>query len=287
MPAGLLVNARLLSTAPKSSSPNALVVTPIINADPSIGWFDGQPRPVFPVEQATNDTAIILSDPLPEGTIVLLPLGQWTGPGTPYLLAVNTWYEGRIRTVSGDDVMSVRLTVAGVPRYYSDYDAEAVLDEDVIAISMPCHHITGVHTERILVADAKGITLNKQAVVGLPPMVAGQDKDVPARLVDKVALSKASFAGLRRIYLEQTGSLGDTYIFYQCAITDGKLNDNSGVKYVGFTLSWDDSERPFYFLSAEGISEQCKEELTVSDVTSKVIGAIAVDTVTDQIVHYN
>lgn len=275
LPAGLLINAKLITKSPARTG--QAVLSPILNAVPGAGWPVDQPRPVFPVEQATNDTAIVLVDPLSDGTIALLPLGSWYGSGSPYLLGLNTWYEGRIRIVTGDDVMSVRLLAATVGNYYSDSD-DSILVKDVAATKMACRHIIGRHTEQILATDAGMIVPN---TMGWPPKVTESGNDIPARLVNKVTITGASFAGTRTIYAENNSS-ANPVPFIQCAVADGKVQDTN-VKYVGIVLCLDAGTQKFYSLGDEGIMEE------VSDInkTDCSIGTIAISEAADQVVHYN
>lgn len=275
LPAGLLINAKLVTTSPATTG--QAVLKPILNAVPGVGWPLNQPRPVFPVEQATQDTAIILVDPLSEGTIALLPLGEWYGAGSPYLLGVNTWYEGRIRMVSGEDVMSIRLFAHMVCNYFSDSD-ESIVSKDVAAVTMACRHIVGKHTEQILATDAGMLIPN---TMGWPPIVQDMGNSIPARVVNKVCLTGASFAGTRTIYSENN-SAASPIPFIQCAVADGKVTNNS-VKYFGVVLRLDKGTQKFYTLEAEGIMNQVAD----LDKANRDIVTIAISEASDQVVHYN
>lgn len=275
LPAGLLINAKLITKSPARTG--QVVLKPVLNAVPGAGWPVDQPQPVFPVEQATNDTAIVLADPLSDGTIALLPLGSWYGSGSPYLLGLNTWYEGRIRVVSGDDVMSVRLLAATRGNYYSDSD-DSIAVKDVAAARMACRHIIGRHTEQILAPDGGMLV---PTTMGWPPMVNVSGDDVPARVVNKVTVTGASFAGTRTIYAENNAS-ANPVPFIQCAVADGTVTDTT-IKYFGIVLRLDAGTQKFYSIGSEGIMEE------VSDInkTDCSIGTVAISEAAEQVVHYN
>lgn len=274
LPAGLLINARLITRA--TSSTGQAVLKPILNPLPGSGWRVDQPRPVFPVDQATNDTAIVLVDPFPDGTIALLPLGEWYGSGTPYLLGINTWYEGRIRTVSGSDVMGVRLLAGSARNYFSDNN-DAV-EKDVAAVRMPCHHIIGRHTEQILMIDAADATLG---TLGYAPIIALGENNMQSRLINRVALSAASFAGTRTIYATSDSS-ADPVPFIQCEAVDGKFIGKAP-DFVGIVIRLDAGDQKFFYLSDMMITG-IVEDLNKSN---PLIGTVAISEAADQVVHYN
>lgn len=274
LPAGLLINARLITTAPPRTG--QAVLKPIINPIPGAGWPIDQPLPVFPVEQATDTTAIVLADPLLDGTIALLPQGRWYGSGTPYVLGLNTWYEGRVRIITGSDVMAVRIMAPSVLNYYSNYDG--LSEKDVAASLMACRHITGRSTEQVLLPDGD---LKAASTIAFAPTVTIMGNEIPARVMSRVSVTPASFAGVRKVYSEL--NVGATLPFLQCEITDGKIIGGAKPKYVGMVLSPQTGAQKFFSLSNEGIID------VIGVITGRevAIGTVAISTIADQVVHYN
>lgn len=276
LPAGLVINARLLSSAP--SRTNQAVMVPIICPVPGSGWEIDQPSPTFPIEQATADTATVLVDPIPNGTLAVLPLKEWFGDGTPYILGVNTWYEGRIRVVTGSDVMAIRIIAAGSPKLYSAYSG---LDaKDVSVVMMPCHHIVGTNTKQVLAADSGGVAMEE---LSYPPMITAGSESVPARVLDVLETTTASFAGMQTGFLELNPGTGINYI--QCRITDGKYLGQVP-NFIGIVANPKLGRQKFYNFRVGEIAKVADEVSKVSS-TEHNYGTIAYGAGGDQVVHYN
>lgn len=273
LPAGLVVNARLLSSAPNRT--RQAVMKPILCPVPGAGWPIDQPFPVFPIDQANGDTAIVLVDPMPQSALALLPLGAWYGDGTPYVLGMNTWYEGRIRTISGADVMAIRIVAAATPRFYSNY--AGLEQKDVSVVSMACHLIVGRRTEQVLAVDANDLTSNE---LGYRPMVTSGSDQLPARVFDVLEASTASFAGMRVGYEEQNAGSAKHYI--QCVITDGKYPGKTP-DFIGILATPKLGKQKFYSLLASSV--QAVDEDIASPGYSH--GTVARGRSDEQVVHYN
>lgn len=274
LPAGLVINARLLTTTAAGSA--MAVMKPVINPSPNSAWTTDQVQLVFPVEQATSDTAIVLVDPFEDGALALLPLGRWFGSGTPYILATNTWYEGRVRAVSGADVMSIRIDAQVSPKYYSRNSGLPAKDVSIRA--MACHLIPGRRTQRALLLDDRSLTTTD---LGYAPRVLVEDKSVTARLMDVVLMSGVSFAGMRTAYTEPDG--GQFAHFIQCELTAGKLASQDPT-YVGIIPNGRYGSPNLYYLRQDKIVD------IAGDMTSvdMYVGAVSIGSgAEDQVVHYN
>lgn len=275
LPAGLLINARLITSAPASM--DVAVLKPILNPVPGKGWPTHQPSPVFPIEQASSDEAIVLVDPFPDGALVMTLTPEWLGSGTPYLLAANTWYEGRIRSVSGLDVMGVRLVPTAYDEYYSYYSGSSV--KDVRVYNMPCRHILGRSSEQVLVSDKSQVSA---AELGLAPQVNVGDTNTAARVVDVLSLSSLSFAGMQSAYKEQNPGT-ETHII-QCAVVDGKIKGGTP-KMLGLAAAPKASRQSFYKVSRGEISE--KADVIKGSGTFATVASGRSTGGADQVVHYN
>lgn len=237
LPAGLVVNARLLS---RSSSRGETVLKPVLNPIPGSHWSVYQPAPVFPVSQATDQTAILLRDPFPETALVMLPLEKWFGSGTPYVLALNTWYEGRIQEVTGEDVMAIRLSMTGANReyysYYSDLDAP-----DVKLRALPCITIPGRKRNQCMMMDQGDLF---QYELGFPPTVTMEGETMFAHIMEPIEINDMSIAGLMSAYASL--SPGAERHFVQCLVSDGRSKQPTGAKYFGLATKVDAKVCPFY-----------------------------------------
>lgn len=276
LPAGLLVNARLLTSAPERSS--LPVLKPVINPLPGVGWPTTQPAPVFPIEQATADTAIILMDPLSGGAPVLTVFPEWLGDGTPFIIAVNTWYEGRIRSVSGSDVMGVRIMPSAYEDYYSQYSAGS--PKDVRMYNMPCHHLLGRDSEQVLLVDPG---FKSQNELGYPPMIASGEEKVPARLMDVLRLTTASFAGMFYAYKETNPGTQTHAIL--CTVEDGRLPEAS-IKKVALALAPKAGRQKYYSVTPQSSIQDTIDVIRDAGVLVTASRARSA-TGSDQVVHYN
>lgn len=276
LPAGLLINARLLTDAPKGTA--TPVLKPIINPIPGAGWPTHQPAPTFPVEQATSDTAIVLADPLPEGSIALTITPDWTGDGTPYILAVNTWYEGRIRSISGEDVMGVRLMPSAYEDYYSYYSAGS--SKDVRVYNMPCRHMLGRGSEQVLLVDPQ---LKAVDELGYPAQVSTHGEDLLARVVNLLQTNSVSFAGMTSVYKE-TNPGTETHVIL-CSIEDGR-RPNAPITKVALAIAPKAGRQKFYSISDGHVINEVVDVVRTGGTFATVarsksyMGA-------DQVVHYN
>lgn len=274
LPAGLVINARLLTNSTPMS--NLAVLKPVINPVPGSSWPSEQSRLMFPVDQATDDIAIVLADPFEESSLALLPLGKWYGPGTPYILAINTWYEGRVRLISGSDVMAVRLMAEVAPKYYSDYRNTSV--KDVSIRSMACRHLEGRNTTQILALDDQSLTNNE---LGYAPRVSVGDVETPARVLNSLTLSNVSFAGMRTAYADSTPGSASRYI--QCSITAGHIAGQNP-KFVGLVPNGSLGRQKFYTIHQDKLTGVASDMVKPDSVFGTVAHA---ERGSEQIVHYN
>lgn len=273
LPAGLLVNARLI-TVP--SEHGETVCRPILNPSPETSWPSQQPPIVFPVSQATDTKAILLKDALPESTIAMLPLGDWYGPGTPFILAINTWYEGRIQEVSGSDVMAVRLSKAFTLNYYSYYSG--ISTPDVKLATLPCAWVQGATRDCRAFKDGSSVL----SELGYEPTVSADGQEVPLAILDIKQLRTIHVAGMRMAF--QTQSPSQNVHFVQCEIVAGSTQPSPDVKFYGFLGSVDPNIQNFYTVSGDSISAKLSD---VDLIKSHTLGVIASRATNDQVVHYN
>lgn len=276
LPAGLVLNARLLSTA--KAGTNVAVLKPVINPHPGKGWPTLQPAPVFPIDQASEDKAIILRDSFPDGALALLFSPEWMGSGTPYILATNTWYDGRISIVSGADVMGVRLVPTAYEEYYSYYGAP-VTEKDVRVFNMPCRYIVGKGSDQVLALDAMGVSMED---IGYPPFVSSGETQIPARVVDLLQLSSYSFAGMTSAYGELNP--GTEVHILQCSVVAGKLGGKEP-KAIGLIAAPKASRQKFYML--EGSTLMGPLELIGNGGTYATVASGRDTAGSEQLVHYN
>lgn len=273
LPAGLLINARL---ATNSSASGETVLRPVLNSSPESSWPAQQPPIVFPVSQATDSKAILLKDALSEGTLAMLPLGDWYGPGTPFILAINTWYEGRIQEVSGGDVMAIRISKAFTLSYYSYYSG--IEAPDVRLATLPCKWIQGAASEKRAFKDSKA----QLAEIGYVPTVADSDQEVPLPVLDIMRIRTIHLAGMRIAFPAQSPS--NSVHLVQCEIVAGKQQPSPDVKFYGIVGSADPNVQNFY--SVRGADIDAK--ISGTDlIQSRTIGALSLATTDEQIVHYN
>lgn len=273
LPAGLLINARLISS---SSEHGETVLRPVLNASPESSWPSQQPPIVFPVSQATDSKAILLKDAVSEGTLVMLPLGDWYGPGTPFILAINTWYEGRIQEVSGEDVMAVRISKAFTLSYYSYYSGVAT--PDVRLATLPCKWIQGVASEKRAFKDDS----HQLTEVGYVPLVTDGEQEVPLPVLDIMRIRTIHLAGMRLAFQSQSPSKSVHVV--QCDIVSGKQQPSQDVKYYGIVGSVDPNIQNFYSVANDGISAKISG---VDLIQARTVGALSLVTSDEQIVHYN
>lgn len=272
LPAGLLINARLITN---SSKRGEMVLRPVLNPSQDSSWPDQQPPIVFPVSQATDSKAILLKDGVSEGTIAMLPLGDWYGPGTPYILAVNTWYEGLIQEVSGGDVMAIRIIQAFTLNYYS---RPGIDKPDVSLATFPCRWIRGWRGEKRAFKD----TGSQLAEMGYVPRVTEGDKAVPLPVLDVLRLRTAHLAGMR-MARPQPSPTGNVH-YVQCEITSGMQSPDPDVNYYGIVGSVNPNVQNFYTVGGDSIVSKISD---VGLVRTQNIGALSVPTNDDQVIHYN
>lgn len=271
LPAGLLVNARLC-TSP--SSDGSLGARPLLNPSPESAWPAQQPPIAFPVTQATDDKAILLVDALPDGAIAMLPLEAWYGSGSPYLLATNTWYEGRIREVSGEDVMSVRIHPAVAPlQYYSYYSG--LEHPDVMLYPLPCRWIPGVRRDVRAFKDAN----SKLAEIGYVPTVAVDDTNVPLPILDVKKIESVDLAGMRMAYSSQSPA-GEAH-FIECEF---QASPEMPIKFVGLIASVNANVQNFYSVSKDSIAAKFTGPGLIKTQTISVLSTGGHD---EQVLHYN
>lgn len=273
LPAGLLINARLITS---SSDRGETVLRPVLNPSPESSWPAQQPPIVFPVSQATDTKAILLKDPLPEGTLAMLPLENWYGPGTPFILAINTWYEGRIQEVSGGDVMAVRISKAFTLSHYSYYSGLEA--PDVRLATLPCKWIPGAVSEKRAFMDSN----SQLAEIGYVPTVSAGDQEVPLPILDIMRIRTVHLAGLRIAFQTQSPSSNEHFV--QCEIIAGKQKPSPDVKFYGLLGSIDPNVQNFYMVSAANISAKLSG---TGLIKPQNIGTLSVTMTDEQVVHYN
>lgn len=275
LPAGLLINARLNSSSP---SDDCTVLRPLISPVPTASGSRPQPPITFPVTQATDGIAILLKDAIPEGAIVMLPTGAWYGPGTPFILATNVWYEGRIQEVSGGDVMSVRV---GVDRdftlnYFSDYTG--VDAADVRLIQLPCKWIPGAVRDQRAFKDPQAL-LNE---TGYIPKIQVDGKSVALPVMDFKRILSFELAGMRDAYSSQSSS--SRVYFIQCEYAAGLDPRIPGTKYFGLIGAVEPSIQSFYSVLGENI----RTKIAGADlIKTQWLGVLSTGLSSDQVVSYN
>lgn len=283
LPAGLVVNARLLSS---SSDDGTAVLKPIINPAKGAGWPDHQPAPVFPIEQADGESAIVLVDEFPEGALVMLPLGQWYGSGTPFILGINTWYEGRIRVVSGSDVMAVRLIANQRRFYYSSAGSGPGVPAtpDVCVTAMPAKFIGGSGTSRDVFLDVNEIT--RALEMGCAPKTIYESYPYDSWPMQYLQLLPVHVAGMR-VGFEDKSSGGER-AYVQCQVVDGIVEGGPSTSYafVGIIPVAIATIQPFYRLYQGDISEALSNKNLLDPESEQVIG-VAIHHGGDGVIDYN
>lgn len=286
LPAGLVINARLLSDSPADGAP---VVRPVINSSPGSSWPGYQPRPVFPIPQATSTSAIILKDPLPESTLAFLPLGDWYGPGTPYMLAVNTWYDGRIQSISGGDVPSVRLILSTIQLYMRSEESDPGLLPNTCVGSMPACILPGVNRQSALFIDEARVTM-AQHVFGTPPAVTMQSQEEFARYMDYLLIKPYHTAGLPAGVPK--GGEPDAFAYYLgCNLVAGQVTKPEGagdIKYYGIVPVCKEDVQPIFFATSVGVQGAAfMEPVNLLKPMDPMALAVVNTTGDDQLIHYN
>lgn len=276
LPAGLVLNARLIE---QTTSDNFPVMIPVLNPYPGRGWSIDQPQPVFPVTQATSQKAILLKDPFPEAAIVLLPLAEWMGSGSPMILAFNTWYEGRIQEVSGADLMSIRLRASASRKYYSYYSG--LSSQDVAISTLPAKLIVGKSCETTLFVDTSAATMESE--LGIAPQVSVASMSVPCRLMHVVTTGSINTAGMAEGFKELNPGLARNFI--QCKISSGRPELVGEYKYFGIGSKPDTRIQNFYTVAASEIVESITEDGLDKEGIRAVVAKGSADD--EQVVHYN
>lgn len=276
LPAGLVLNARLLDHTTESNFP---VMIPVLNPHPGRGWSIDQPQPVFPVTQASSQKAIVLKDPFLESTIVLLPLKEWMGSGTPMILAFNSWYEGRIQEISGDDVMAVRLRASADRKYYSYYSG--LPSQDVAIHTLPARMIGGRSGDTVLVGDMGSVTVENE--IGLAPTVSIGGMDVQGRVMRVATVGSIHTAGMDEGFKELNPGTARYYI--QCKITSGQVSQVGSYKHFGIGSKPNANIQSFYTVEAYTIGGQIIEDDLDMEGIKAVVARGSLDS--EQVVNYN
>lgn len=284
LPAGLVLNARLNESSPGDNFP---VLKPVINPTPGRSWPEKQPSPIFPVEQATDEQAILLADSFPEGALVMLPLGGWYGKGTPCILATNTWYEGRIQLVTGADVMAVRLLPIQRRAYFTSAEEAAKPDgvPDVTVVAMASYYIPGRTRYQALFVDESESTMTE---LGYPPMIGPSDSQMPARVMDYFSVTQIHVAGLRGAYEKENPSTELRYI--QCSVVDGSMAsiDSQSYAYIGLIPISTWVVQAFYSVQLNVITASKQLKNLLDPDSEEVLAVVANGSAgSDQVVHYN
>lgn len=284
LPAGLVINARLLVSPSSDGTP---VLRPVINPVPGRSWDANQPKPSFPVDQATETQAIILTSDFQEGALVMLPLGQWYGKGSPFILAANTWYEGKIQTVSGDDVMAVRL-VANQRRDYFSSSEEAAKEggqPDITATALVAHYIPGSNTRQALFSDDGRITMSYEK--GFPTSAFMDGVSMAARVMDFFDLTPLQVAGLRGAYAKENPSTELRFI--QCDLVNGNPPTSSGKQFDYFGIfpmaTW--VSQAFYLVEHFSIAGTLESKNLLDPDSEPTLAVVSMGKVGDQITFMN
>lgn len=295
LPAGLVINSRLLSSQPDDDT---AVLTPIINSDPGTTWPIHQPKPVFPIAQATDVSAIILKNPFPETTLVMLPLGDWYGSGTPCILALNTWYDGVIQIISGDDVPAVRLIMTQTHLYLSMTEMDPGSLPDVCVGEMPARVIVGSRRSSALFADPSSY-VSGAGVLGLSPQVTMPDGELSTCLMTWLTVKQAHTAGLAQGVPRDPGleDQSSPDCFLRCNLVGGKVTPPVGagkIHYYGLMPIALKSVQPMFLVGGMGNFSEVGPSLaeTHSNILSSTVisdWSIAVVGVSqeEQVIHYN
>lgn len=295
LPAGLVINSRLLTSQPDADT---AVLTPIINSDPGTTWPVHQPRPIFPIAQATDVSAIVLKDPIPESTLVMLPLGDWYGPGTPYILAINTWYDGRIQSVTGGDVSAVRILMTETHLYLSMTEMDPGNLPDVCVGEMPARILVGKRGKSALFSDPSGMTVFG-SVLGWFPRVKEGKEDVVARYMKYLSIKQAHTAGLAMGVLRDPGfeSNDQPDCYLKCALVGGQVTPPSGagkIHYYGIVPVARQSVQPIFYVGGGGVNYEIQASavdgypnlLSMSRLSESALSVVD-EYGDDQVVHYN
>lgn len=283
LPAGLVINARLLLTAPDDGY---ATLKPIINAQASFRWPTAQPNPTFPIDQADSANAILLKDPFPDGALVMLPTGDWYGSGTPYVLAANAWYEGRIQSVSGSDVTATRIVIGEDKSYYWTLGyPDPRVDPDICVANLPCRYIPGKAVNRALLIDEGGSTNSE---FGITPTVTLSGVEKPCRLMDIIKLSPIHTFGMDRAFIEDQQP---DYIcsYLRCDIVAGKLTGTPLTKYDRYGVSPvpKTAVQTFYTVMPNVINGSFEDMNVLLSLPGGAAFAVVASSGDDQLVHYN
>lgn len=252
-------------------------MVPLLNPAPGSNWSVYQPSPVFPVTQANDNTAVLLKDPFPETAIVLLPLDQWYGSGTPFILAFNTWYEGRIQEVTGSDVMAIRLVMAGNRDYYSYYSGLEA--PDVKLRPLPCTVIPGKSRRQCMMLDDGMLTVYEK---GYLPTVQVSDQEAYAHITEPLDIQNMSVAGMVSAYASLSPGAERHYI--RCQVTDGASKVPSSAKYVGLATKVDPKICPFYTYEVSALTGLAEPDAL--DAKGSFCAPVPFTT-GESVVHYN
>lgn len=290
LPAGLVINSRLLDDTPAEGVP---VLRPIINSRPGSSWPMYQPRPAILISQATDTSAIVLKDPLPESTLAYLPLGDWYGPGTPYLLAVNTWYDGRIQIISGGDVPAVRIILDNIHLYQMAGELDPGSLPDTCVGAMPACILLGTNNTSALFVDAGMISMSPKTY-GMTPMVAMKQMepptDVPARYMSYFSIKASHLAGLA-YGVAKGGEPTNHESFLECELVSGRVTVPEGagkVNFYGIMPVAQELIQPIYVVGSQSIQALLTEEPeNLLQVQDPLALAIVNDRGDDQLIHYN
>lgn len=295
LPAGLVINSRLLSSQPDDGT---AVMIPIINSNPGTTWPVQQPRPTFPIAQATDISAIVLKDPIPESTLVMLPLGDWYGPGTPYVLAINTWYDGVIQAISGDDVSAVRIIMHEMHLYLSMDEMDPGSLPDACVGEMPARILAGSRRKSALFIDPGAYT-EQGAIFGWPPKVSMGQEEVSARLMNYLTIKQIHTAGLAQGVLKDPGfednDVPDSFL--KCSLAGGRVTPppHAGrIRYYGIMPVVRENVQPMFPVGAMSggftIGEPtwgAHPNLLNAGLLANSSLAATSESGDDQVVHYN
>lgn len=286
LPAGLVINSRLLDDTPAEGVP---VLRPIINSRPGSSWPMYQPRPAILISQATAISAIILKDPLPESTLALLPLGDWYGPGTPYVLAINTWYDGRIQYVSGGDVPSVRIILSDIHLYLMAGELDPGSLPDTCVGAMPARILPGANQNSALFVDA-GMETASPHTYGMMPMIPADTDSQPARYMNYLMIKPSHTAGLAYGMPKGSGPDQNEY-FLECDLVSGRATPPEGagkINYYGIMPICKEEVQPISLVGSTAVMGAAWTEPANLLMPMGPLALAYVNTTgDDQLIHYN
>lgn len=285
LPAGLVINSKLLRSLPDEDVP---VLQPLLNPAPGSSWPQYQPNPVFPITQATDQMAIILKDPIPESTLVMLPLGDWYGPGTPYMLAINTWYDGRVQLVSGGDVMAVRILMGTKHLVHSSEEREPGNLPDVCVGEMTCMILPGRSSRTALFADSSAQVAMNMYEYGMYPVLSGPSGSNPACVMRYLRIRNANLSGLAIAY--ETDEADSSRCYIRCSVSSGTVTPPEGagkIHYYGLIPIPNDRVQPIYAAMETSIEQSMAGKNALFYPANSIALAVTADLDNEKMVNLN